>query len=194
MKTLGVVVSLLLLASGAFAEGEAKGDTHRQKFVFSGNGTAGPYVLVNASILSETEVVELDGRRLVRGVDYTMDYKAGTITFRKPISATSSITATYEFRLADLKLLEIQERTKTRLKITADGTTIELWDSPGLTMAVGAKKVVMPSQSNQQNIIANFEGDVRITVVQGGQTLLQVKTHKAVIERETVKVKEEAKK
>jgi hypothetical protein len=62
-----------------------------------GNNTVGPYYLQSGRIIPDSLEVRLDGEKLVRGRDYTIDSQLGTITFNnRVISPTSTIVATYE--------------------------------------------------------------------------------------------------
>jgi hypothetical protein len=64
-----------------------------------GNGTQGPYSLGASPIVVDSDKVYLDGVPQARGGDYTIDYQAGTITFRKGvIISTSIIEAYYDWR------------------------------------------------------------------------------------------------
>ncbi len=72
---------------------------------FQGNGSQQEYVLTdrdgvrNPQIVQGSEVVDIDGRRLTRGADYTMDYEEGSIIFSQhilPIDETSRVTITFE--------------------------------------------------------------------------------------------------
>jgi len=80
------------------------GSTNRQPPVFPGNGTPGPYALPDSPIVPETEIVRVDERPQVRGVDYTIDYDFGTLMFlRGAIPPTSTIAVSYEVRVPGQK-------------------------------------------------------------------------------------------
>jgi hypothetical protein len=64
-----------------------------------GNGTQGPYNLGNAPVVVDSDRVYINGAEQKRGNDYTIDYQAGTITFRKGVVInTSIIEAYYDWR------------------------------------------------------------------------------------------------
>ncbi|MCS6860110.1 MAG: hypothetical protein NZT92_07315 [Abditibacteriales bacterium] len=80
------------------------GSINRQPPVFPGNGTPGPYALPDSPIVPETEIVRVDERPQVRGVDYTIDYDFGTLMFlRGAIPPTSTIAVSYEVRVPGQK-------------------------------------------------------------------------------------------
>ncbi|MBI3922376.1 MAG: hypothetical protein HY318_13225 [Armatimonadetes bacterium] len=67
-----------------------------------GNNTVGPYYLTHSPILDGTEQVRVDEQVKIRGVDYTIDYTFGSITFRigTIIPSTSTIAISYEYNPA----------------------------------------------------------------------------------------------
>jgi len=70
-----------------------------QYFRSYGDGTQGPYALGTAPVVVDSDRVYLDGVEQKRGDDYTIDYQAGTITFRRSIVLkTSIIEAHYDWR------------------------------------------------------------------------------------------------
>lgn len=63
----------------------------------SGNGSQGPYYLNASQIIPDSEKVMVDGVVMKLGVDYTINYEAGSISFSgKTIPQTSTIVASYE--------------------------------------------------------------------------------------------------
>ncbi|MCS7224746.1 MAG: hypothetical protein NZ959_09365 [Armatimonadetes bacterium] len=64
--------------------------------IFQGTNSPGPYFLTRTPILEGTEQVRLDERPLRRGLDYTIDYASGFITFATPVPTTSKIAVSYE--------------------------------------------------------------------------------------------------
>lgn len=62
---------------------------------FYGDGTQGPFSLDNAPVVVDTDKVYLNGVEQKRGDDYTIDYQAGTITFRKGVVISTSIVEAY---------------------------------------------------------------------------------------------------
>jgi len=72
---------------------------------FAGQGSLQEYVLKdeqnvpNPQVVQGSDVVEIDGRRMIRGADYTMDYEEGSVLFDKrvlPIEETSRIMVQFE--------------------------------------------------------------------------------------------------
>jgi hypothetical protein len=64
-----------------------------------GRNSAGPYYLAASPLVDASESVEVDGRRMRRGADYSIDYQIGLIQFAPSliISPTSRIVVTYEY-------------------------------------------------------------------------------------------------
>ncbi|MFH1826045.1 MAG: hypothetical protein ABH823_01985 [bacterium] len=63
----------------------------------SGFDSRGPYLISQTNIISGTETVEVDGKLVIRDLDYTLDYKLGQIIFNSEISSTSQIKISYQF-------------------------------------------------------------------------------------------------
>jgi len=97
-----------LVASFASAAGEY----NRLQF-FGVDGQQGPYPLtdrdggVGVSVVAGSEIVTLDGQRLVRGgsADYSMDYEGARLSFtnRRLITSASRITVDYQYALRRFK-------------------------------------------------------------------------------------------
>ena len=86
----------------AFA-GRPEGRSERN--FFQGKGNQQEYILVdmegyrNPEVVQGSEVVDIDGRRLTRGSDYTMDYEEGTLILSSanlPVEETARITISFE--------------------------------------------------------------------------------------------------
>jgi hypothetical protein len=60
-----------------------------------GNGTQGPYSLGTSPVVVDSDKVYLDGAQQKRGTDYTIDYQAGTITFKNAVVISTSIIEAY---------------------------------------------------------------------------------------------------
>ena len=68
-----------------------------------GNNTRGPYSLGHGSIVEGSEQIVLNNIKLTRGIDYTIDYFEGNITFPRILVPTDAFTYTYEYtNLIDL--------------------------------------------------------------------------------------------
>lgn len=92
---------------------------------FYGDGTQGPYRLDFTPVVVDSERVYLDNILQKRGDDYTVDYNAGTITFRqKTITTTQIIEIYYDYRKSvyqhNLYAARFYVKPTPRLKI---GTT-----------------------------------------------------------------------
>ncbi len=63
---------------------------------FPGANSRGPYYLPGGNIVDGTLRVRVDDVDKVLGVDYTVDYQTGTLTFSYIVLPTSTVQATYE--------------------------------------------------------------------------------------------------
>ncbi|MCX5749802.1 MAG: hypothetical protein NTZ10_06130 [Candidatus Saganbacteria bacterium] len=65
--------------------------------VISGIDSKGPYEMTEYPVVKNSERIEVDGKKNFRGLDYTIDYNSGKITFNTKINAASKINASYSF-------------------------------------------------------------------------------------------------
>lgn len=86
------------LAGGALALVASESKPAVRTDVLYGRNSSGPYYLAASPLIDASEVVEVDGRRMQRGADYSMDYQVGIILFAPAliISPTSRIVVRYE--------------------------------------------------------------------------------------------------
>lgn len=63
--------------------------------IISGNNSRGPYRLSWAGIPASREMVSVNGRAALRGVDYALDYAKGTITFTSVLKTTALAKVEY---------------------------------------------------------------------------------------------------
>ncbi|MCS7308719.1 MAG: hypothetical protein NZ741_00715 [Armatimonadetes bacterium] len=86
--------ALPLRIGGVFSETRATARTS----VIYGNDSGGPYYLNASQILDGSERVRVDGREMVRGKDYEIDYFTGLLTFKEGIiiPRTSTILVSFE--------------------------------------------------------------------------------------------------
>jgi hypothetical protein len=86
--------SLPLKVSGIYSATRATARTS----VIYGNDSGGPYYLNASQILDGSERVRVDGREMVRGRDYEIDYFTGLLTFKEGIiiPRTSTILVSFE--------------------------------------------------------------------------------------------------
>jgi hypothetical protein len=62
------------------------------------SSAAGSYYLGQPDITDGSEKVTVSGQQWTRGTDYTIDYKAGVISFIRQLPADADIRVTYEYR------------------------------------------------------------------------------------------------
>ncbi|MCX5725625.1 MAG: hypothetical protein NT030_00315, partial [Candidatus Saganbacteria bacterium] len=62
-----------------------------------GNNTKGPYSLGRGSIMEGSEVIEVNGARQKRDLDYVIDYFEGKVTFSRILTPSDEFKYTYEF-------------------------------------------------------------------------------------------------
>ncbi len=86
--------SLPLKISGIYSQTRATARTT----VIYGNDSGGPYYLNASQILDGSERVRVDGREMVRGRDYEIDYFSGLLNFKEGIiiPRTSTILVSFE--------------------------------------------------------------------------------------------------
>ncbi len=89
LKTLAAAGACLALASAACAE--------PSQDLLVGNGTSGPYPLSWKQIIGGTEIVQVNQQTQMRGIDYTLDADAGTVTFTHSLSAQSAASVHYDY-------------------------------------------------------------------------------------------------
>ena len=70
-------------------------DTPPVQDIFVGNSTPGPFALRWNSIEANTETVSVNGQPQLRGIDYTLDPAAGTLTFAHALPGSTAISVTY---------------------------------------------------------------------------------------------------
>ena len=76
-----------------------------------GNNTRGPYSLGRGSILAGSEKIWVNEVPQTRGIDYTIDYFEGKVTFTNILSPTDSYTYTYEYtNIIDLFFPTVSKR------------------------------------------------------------------------------------
>ncbi|NQT29123.1 MAG: hypothetical protein HQ596_00985 [Candidatus Saganbacteria bacterium] len=79
--------------------------TTRETDVIRGIGSRGPYVLSFDGIVYESERIEVDGKLVVRDLDYTINYKTGQVVFGLIIGPTSQIKASYRHKVMEFASL-----------------------------------------------------------------------------------------
>ncbi|MBI5078534.1 hypothetical protein HZB08_00740 [Candidatus Saganbacteria bacterium] len=84
-----------------------------------GIGSRGPYRVKNLNFVPESEKVELDGKLMVRDLDYKINYNSGEIVFGVMVGPTSQIKVVYRYNVMALPQV-IPSKFPKELKI---GTT-----------------------------------------------------------------------
>jgi hypothetical protein len=98
MKRLLIVAALLgaaVICSGLAGAASLQPARVDMSDVVIGAGGAGPFALSWNNIAVASERVEVNGVPLLRGIDYTIDWTKGTITFARPLPANSAAHVTY---------------------------------------------------------------------------------------------------
>ncbi len=72
-----------------------RADTPPVQDIFVGGGTPGPFALSWNNVQLNTETVAVNQQAQLRGLDYTLDADAGTVTFTHPLPASAAIEVTY---------------------------------------------------------------------------------------------------
>ena len=68
----------------------------------NGVGSRGPYRTKHGRIVPESERLEVDGRLMVRGLEYNLDYTKGEIMLGMSLGPTSQIKITYKYNVTAL--------------------------------------------------------------------------------------------
>lgn len=134
----------------------ARSNARRGEVTIRGDDTFGPFFLGQKRIVPESEVVEVDGRRLRRGAvpgegDYSMDYDGGFIYFHDVLLSHQTARVTYDYYFDDPSLASdfigalaayALGDTTVRAFVMRDYTPVEkhpIVDRPGTTLlAYGA--------------------------------------------------------
>ncbi len=83
--------------------------------IIEGDYTRGPFTLTHKDIISQSEIVKLDGETVRRNRDYTIDYSNGTVSFIDEVPGGVRIEVFYEYIPEDTSSL-------TRTIIGFDGS------------------------------------------------------------------------
>lgn len=87
--------------------------------MINGIDSRGPYKLAHKNLVLESEKIELNGKLMVKNLDYSIDYTLGELLFSVVVSPTSQINAKYSYNVMALPVGAPSKFPKT-LKI---GTT-----------------------------------------------------------------------
>ncbi|MDI6731182.1 MAG: hypothetical protein QME05_01190 [Candidatus Margulisbacteria bacterium] len=86
--------------------------------MIQGGGGQGPYRLSFAPVVPDSEKIILDGRILVKKLDYSINYKTGELIFSMPVNATSQINANYQYAVM-AKPFQPEPKYPAQLKLGA---------------------------------------------------------------------------
>jgi hypothetical protein len=101
-----ISVAMGLLISAAKADPPANAArlsrVPAQEMLF-GDGSPGPYLLAWTAVMPGTDVVAIDGRRALPGLDYELDAAAGKIRFQAPLQRGQLVQIDYQYDPAAAK-------------------------------------------------------------------------------------------
>jgi hypothetical protein len=91
---IGLLISAAKADTPAPATRPSRAPAHGVLF---GDGSPGPYLLAWTAVTPGTDVVAIDGRRALPGLDYELDGAAGKIRFRTPVQRVQVIQIDYQY-------------------------------------------------------------------------------------------------
>lgn len=91
-----VLATALLLGAAPFARADIKLGQER----FAGRGTRGPYAISRQAVEDRTEMVWVNGRRMMKGQDYVFDASMGALAFSESIGVGDSVEVDYQYDTA----------------------------------------------------------------------------------------------
>jgi len=113
-----------------------------------GIGSRGPYRTQNAPLVSGSERIEVDGKLMVRDLDYTINPESGEILFGTVIGPTSLIKVSYRYQVMALPA-EVPSKFPQELKL---GVT---YLKESAKAGTAAPKATTIDSFTGQNIISN---------------------------------------
>lgn len=184
------IATVHLLLSTAHPQGQIVDDSRNlylKETTIQGNGSRGPYPLPDYFILSETEIVSLAGRSMMRHLDYSMDYDAGEITFQNPVPEGTSIHISYHRLPIGLKRSYSHRRlvrstTQDEIKIEpgeiSSGRALDLPDmsqlriggSKSLGISLGSDRDLSLEQALRLNITGTIAKDIEVVALLSDQS------------------------
>ncbi len=63
--------------------------------IVRGNGERGPYFLSSGKLLNESEILQLRDIKLIKNIDYVIDYSSGAVEFNDPLPSGEMVDITY---------------------------------------------------------------------------------------------------
>jgi hypothetical protein len=139
------------------AEPAAAAGLSFQELVF-GNGTPGPFSLSWTAVRFGSETLSVNGTRLHFGLDYQIDYAAGTITFSQPLQPSQVAQVEYDYDPTQAKANHSPAKVPLSMRI---------WEgSSGSLQMMGA---IQPSAAPGAAPAASLLGFRGETALGGGQ-------------------------
>lgn len=137
-STLAVVALIGVLPTVAFAQASANelmnmamfSGTSRIVDRVPGRNSSGPYALTYKPITEKTEMVTINGQRLLRDIDYKIDCSSGMLAFMRPISSNENANVSYDMAPGATK---------------NDGT-----------ISVPVEQLITQGRSGKLNLVGNF--------------------------------------
>ncbi len=128
-----------------------------------GDGTQGPFNLGNAPVVVDSDRVYLNGVEQTRGDDYTIDYQAGTITFRRGIVLkTWIIEAYYDYRETLFQHATVGLRYKQKVSDDLKLGFTFIDDSDQLYKADEIRETLSNTIEPQSHYLVDFDGSGRL--------------------------------
>lgn len=113
----------------------------------NGNNSAGPYYLQASQVIADSETVQVDGVTMRRGIDYTISYEVGSITFAsRTIAPSSTINVTFEAYSTNTSLGRIE------------GTGIQYNAGPAGTFGMTAMRQTARGTNSASTRLEKFQG------------------------------------
>jgi len=97
--------------------------------VFAGRDVAGPYLLTWKRVHRRSEIVTVDGRMLLRDVDYALDYETGVLIFSTALRSGRSARVSYSFTPGTAQPNPPPPATPSRMRLAA-------WDHDAVALGL----------------------------------------------------------
>lgn len=131
------------LARGALSLVASQAKPSVRSDVMYGRNSPGPYYLAASPVVDASEVVDVDGRRMQRGSDYSIDYQIGLVQFAPAliVPPTSRITVSYEYdppggQSGELIGMRALYPVTSRLRVGTTYLTLQRSGSRGASTAI----------------------------------------------------------
>src|SRR5258708_31632400 len=124
-----------------------------QELVF-GNGTPGPFSLSWTAVRFGSEQLSVNGTRLHFGLDYLIDYTAGTITFSQPLGTNQIAQVDYAYDPLQAKPNHAPAQLPLSMQVWEGGS--------GSLQMVGAIQAPAAPGGNPAASLLGFRGDTAL--------------------------------